>query len=93
MKKFLIVIVCWWMSISAIMSCMASRDPDFFNENHNHFRVPFLIVQVLDVHLGEDGRGYDQFGYYVWAERDSKVFLVFNPFTNYCDDIIARFDF
>lgn len=69
-------------------------------------RKPFLVVEtcigtVTDRH--EDGRayGYDHNGNFIGYGNVNNVqladkvlsFMVWNPFNNYEDDIIARFDF
>ncbi len=69
-------------------------------------RAPFLIVDVAVTSVeGSDGPGhhygYDQHGEYIGFRGGAEEYpeglnvvslMVYNPFTNYADDIAARYD-
>lgn len=93
-KWILKLVILIWFIVSIIFSVQASTNPDFTVEGGGiEHRKGFLVIEVDDVVLDRDGQGHDQFGYPITADKDCIVVMIYNPFTNYCDDIIARWDF
>ena len=93
-KQILKIIILVWLIISVTMSVLATTNRDFCIEGGGiEHRKGFLVIEIDDVVLDRDGQGHDQFGYPITADEDCIAVMIYNPFTNYHDDIIARWDF
>lgn len=93
MKAILKLVVMIWLAISFALTCFASLDADFCTEGGGiEHRKGFLVVQLADIKEGENGETVDQWGYPISGKVGDTAIMIFNPLTNYFDDVVARFD-
>lgn len=109
MKKFLkaiLVILIVYVMLSGIVSCLVSIGVWDLDKRYGLTVVEFIPTTILEddpetmVNLENCHWGMGWHGDKIAYDREKydpgdKVysFFVYNPFTNYFDDIIARFDF
>ena len=87
-------LVCAVLILSTFFSIVASTDPAYCAEGGKiEDRLGLVIVQVLHLQENENGELEDQLGYTYSGDGEGWMILVYNPFTNYFDDVIARWDF
>lgn len=100
-KKILFAAVVVYLAVSLILSCCISIGIER-REIILH-RAPFLLVDVARSSVEStrsDGKteGTDQHGEYIAFTPDKQpgdnvlTVFVWNPLSNWCDDIAARFD-
>lgn len=100
-KRFLVAFICSYLLASCVLSVLVSIDVVYWPIVSH--REPFLLVDVavstvLDYRQGGVPQGFDQHGNYIAynpgvvpGQRALSIF-VWNPFTNWCDDIVIRWD-
>lgn len=87
-------LLCAVLVLSVFFSVVASVDPAYCAEGGGiEDRLGLVIVQVLELHENEQGELEDQLGYTYSGDGEGWMILVYNPFTTYFDDVIARWDF
>lgn len=91
MKRILTALV---LTLSLFNSVRASTCTDYCTEGGGiENRLGTIVIQIAHIQRADDGEMRDQFGYPYAAEKDCWAVMVYNPFTTYFDDIIARWDF
>lgn len=92
MKK----IIKLWALVSLLLSMLYTATGSRFLITH---RFPFLVVDMAYAVASGPDYGYDHRGEYIAFDYDVQphdrilAAMIYNPLSNYSDDIIARFDF
>ena len=90
-----------YIAVSILLSCWVSSSEWANNAILCTRRAPFLLVEYSQsTVIEENGKlcGYNQFGHYIGHGLNNTPsetvhsFMVYSPFNNECDDIIARLD-
>lgn len=91
MKK----LVTLYLLVSLALSTAFHLTGDYAIIRH---RFPFTVVELAHVTADTAASGYDHHGNYTGLCNAQpgdlvNVLMIYNPLSNYSDDIIARFDF
>ena len=96
MKTLLKTLLRLYLLASLLLSLAFHVSGDYAIIRH---RAPFLVCELAFSVVQSDGDGLDQHGNPIGYSFDVvpgervRTLLIYNPLTNYSDDIIARFDF
>lgn len=87
------VVLAVFLLASIFCSVRASTDPNYCAEGGGiEDRLGILVVQVCHVQEDKNGILHDQLGYTYSGDGDGWIVFVYNPFSTYFDDVIARWD-
>lgn len=93
-KLSVIAVILAWIICSVGFSIGATFNEDFTTEGGMiENRLGLVVVEVARIHENELGETCDRWGYYIDGKPGDIAVMVWNPFTRYFDDIIARWDF
>lgn len=93
-KLSVVAVILAWVICSVGFSIGATFNEDFTTEGGMiENRLGLVVVQVSKIQENELGETTDRWGYPISGESGDIAVMVYNPFTNYFDDIIARWDF